>query len=98
MNTFAEIKTSMGDMTVRLETEKAPVTTGNFIKLAKQGFYDGLIFHRVIPDFMIQGGCPKGTGTGGPGYNIRDEFHPELKHSKGALRTRVRTQAAASSS
>lgn len=75
----------MGDMTVMLETEKAPVTTGNFIKLAKQGFYDGLTFHRVIPDFMIQGGCPKGTGTGGPGYNIRDEFHPELKHSKGAL-------------
>ena len=60
--------------------DKAPVTAGNFIKLAKEGFYDGLIFHRVIEGFMIQGGDPTGTGSGGPGYTIPDEFHPDLKH------------------
>ena len=66
--------------------DKSPLTAGNFIKLASDGFYNGLIFHRVIPDFMIQGGCPHGTGRGGPGYTIRDEFHPDLKHdSKGIL-------------
>lgn len=85
MTTYAKIETNMGDITAKLETEKAPLTTENFIKLSKNGFYDGLIFHRVIPDFMIQGGCPQGTGTGGPGYHINDEFHPELKHEKGAL-------------
>jgi len=58
---------------LELFTEKAPETTGNFIELAKKGFYDGLDFHRVIPDFMIQGGCPSGTGTGGPGYTFADE-------------------------
>ncbi len=57
-----------------------PVTTGNFIKLAESSYYNGLIFHRVIDNFMIQGGCPNGTGTGGPGYHIEDEFHPDLKH------------------
>jgi len=85
MTTYAKIETSYGDMVVKLETDKAPTTTQNFIKLANSGFYNGLIFHRVIPDFMIQGGCPKGTGTGGPGYNIKDEFNPQLRHSKGAL-------------
>jgi cyclophilin family peptidyl-prolyl cis-trans isomerase len=85
MATYAKIETSMGEMVVKLETERAPITTQNFITLAKSGFYNGLIFHRVIPDFMIQGGCPSGTGTGGPGYNIKDEFHPELRHAKGAL-------------
>ena len=85
MAIYAKIETSMGEMVAKLETEKAPITTQNFITLAKSGFYNGLIFHRVIPDFMIQGGCPKGTGTGGPGYNIKDEFHPELRHAKGAL-------------
>jgi cyclophilin family peptidyl-prolyl cis-trans isomerase len=85
MATYAKIETSMGEMIVKLETERAPITTQNFIKLAKSGFYNGLIFHRVITDFMIQGGCPSGTGTGGPGYHIKDEFHPELRHSKGAL-------------
>lgn len=85
MATYAKIETSMGEMIIKLETEKAPITTQNFITLSKSGFYNGLIFHRVIPDFMIQGGCPSGTGTGGPGYKIKDEFHPELRHAKGAL-------------
>lgn len=85
MTTYAKIETNLGDMTIKLETEKAPITTDNFIKLANSGFYNNLIFHRVIPDFMIQGGCPQGTGTGGPGYHIKDEFHPDLKHIKGAL-------------
>lgn len=85
MATYAKIDTTMGTIVAKLETEKAPITTENFIKLANSGFYNGLIWHRVIPDFMIQGGCPKGTGTGGPGYNIKDEFHPDLSHTKGAL-------------
>ncbi|MBN1540004.1 MAG: peptidylprolyl isomerase [Candidatus Thermoplasmatota archaeon] len=85
MTTYAKIETNYGDMVVRLETERAPVTTQNFIKLANSGFYNNLIFHRVIPDFMIQGGCPKGTGMGGPGYTIKDEFHPQLRHAEGAL-------------
>ena len=83
---MAEFKTSMGNFKIELFNEKAPITTGNFIKLVKDGFYNGLIFHRVIPNFMIQGGCPHGTGRGGPRYTIRDEFHPDLKHdSKGIL-------------
>jgi len=85
MTYYAKISTTMGDIVARLETEKAPATTQNFIKLANSGFYNGIVFHRVIPDFMIQTGCPQGTGTGGPGYKIKDEFHPALKHSKGAL-------------
>lgn len=85
MATYAKIDTNLGTVVAKLETEKAPITTDNFIKLVNSGFYNGLIWHRVIPDFMIQGGCPKGTGTGGPGYNIKDEFHPELSHVKGAL-------------
>ena len=76
----AVIKTNKGDIRVRLFAEKAPLTVANFVNLAKRGFYDGLTFHRVIPDFMIQGGCPHGTGTGGPGYRFEDEFSPSLKH------------------
>ena len=76
------LKTSMGDITVRLFDEKAPLTTDNFKKLVSDGFYDGTIFHRVIPGFMIQGGDPTGTGMGGPGYKIPDEFSPDLRHSK----------------
>jgi len=76
----ATITTQKGTIRIQLHADKAPKTVANFEKLAKQGFYDGLKFHRVIPDFMIQGGCPKGTGTGGPGYNFADEFHPDLKH------------------
>ena len=71
--TTATISTSKGSIKLELFTEQAPETTGNFIKLAKQGFYDNLVFHRVIPDFMVQGGCPEGTGTGGPGYTFDDE-------------------------
>lgn len=80
-NRHAQFKTSLGDFKLELFEDKAPITTGNFIKLAEEKFYDGLIFHRIIDGFMIQGGCPQGTGMGGPGYNIQDEFHPELKHS-----------------
>ena len=79
------IKTNKGDIRLTLFPVEAPLTVLNFVNLAKRGYYDGLTFHRVIPDFMIQTGCPKGTGTGGPGYNIKDEFHPSLRHSKGAL-------------
>jgi peptidyl-prolyl cis-trans isomerase B (cyclophilin B) len=76
----ARIETNKGTIRLRLEDEKVPKTVANFEKLATQGFYDGLKFHRVIPDFMIQTGCPQGTGTGGPGYKFADEFHKELKH------------------
>ena len=76
----AVIKTSKGDIKLRLFAGKAPVTVANFVNLARRGYYDGLTFHRVIPDFMIQGGCPHGTGTGGPGYRFEDEFSPALKH------------------
>lgn len=79
-NRFAIFATSEGTFTVELFEDKAPLTTKNFIDLAEKGFYDGLIFHRVIDGFMIQGGDPTGTGTGGPGYEILDEFHPDLKH------------------
>jgi len=76
----AVLKTNKGDIKLRLFAAKAPITVANFVNLAKRGFYDGLTFHRVIPDFMIQGGCPHGTGTGGPGYRFEDECRPELKH------------------
>jgi peptidyl-prolyl cis-trans isomerase B (cyclophilin B) len=76
----ATIETNKGTIRLRLEDDKVPKTVANFEKLAKQGFYDGLKFHRVIADFMIQTGCPQGTGTGGPGYKFADEFHKELKH------------------
>lgn len=79
--TTATMETSKGTINLTLFTEQAPDTTGNFIKLAKDGFYDGLTFHRVIDNFMIQGGCPKGTGTGGPGYTFDDEASAlALKH------------------
>ena len=71
--TTATITTKKGVITLELVTDKAPDTTANFIKLARQGFYDGLKFHRVLADFMVQAGCPKGTGTGGPGYTFADE-------------------------
>ena len=76
----ATIETNKGKIRLQLEDGKVPKTVENFEKLAKQGFYDGLKFHRVIADFMVQTGCPQGTGTGGPGYKFGDEFHKELKH------------------
>ena len=79
-NRVAHMKTNHGDIEIELFEDKAPLTTKNFIDLIEKGYYDGLTFHRVIDGFMIQGGCPQGTGTGGPGYKIRDEFHPELRH------------------
>ena len=78
----AILHTEKGDITVQLFADKVPVTVNNFIFLAKQGFYDNTIFHRVIADFMAQGGDPTGTGTGGPGYRFSDEFDPKLRHDK----------------
>ena len=79
-NVNAVLKTSKGDIKIRLFADKAPITVANFVNLSKRGYYDGLSFHRVIADFMIQGGCPQGTGTGGPGYRFEDECTPALKH------------------
>ncbi len=78
----AIIKTVKGEIRLELYPDKAPVTVASFVNLAKHGFYDGLIFHRVIDDFMIQGGCPDGTGRGGPGYRFEDECREDLKHDK----------------
>ena len=80
-NSLAVFETSMGTFKVELFEDKAPRTAQNFISLVNKGFYNGLIFHRVIDGFMIQGGDPKGNGTGGPGYVIPDEFHKDLKHT-----------------
>jgi cyclophilin family peptidyl-prolyl cis-trans isomerase len=80
----ATMTTNHGEITIELFDEDAPKTVENFRKLARDGFYDGLIFHRVIKDFMIQGGCPQGTGTGGPGYQFEDEINPR-KVVRGAL-------------
>jgi peptidyl-prolyl cis-trans isomerase A (cyclophilin A) len=95
--TYAIFETSHGNIVIRLLEKEAPNTVANFVGLAegtkeftndrtgqkeKRPFYDGLVFHRVIPDFMIQGGCPEGSGRGGPGYKFADEFHPSLKHAK----------------
>jgi len=95
--TYAIFETSQGNIVIKLLEKEAPKTVENFVGLAegtreftnektgkkeKRPFYDGLVFHRVIPDFMIQGGCPHGSGMGGPGYKFADEFHPALKHSK----------------
>jgi peptidyl-prolyl cis-trans isomerase B (cyclophilin B) len=77
----AVIETSRGKIEIALEPEKTPVTTANFVNLAQRGFYNGVTFHRVIPNFMIQGGDPTGTGSGGPGYRFEDEFDPTLKHT-----------------
>lgn len=76
----ATIKTNRGNIKLQLFDDKVPKTVANFEKLAGEGFYNGLKFHRVINDFMVQTGCPQGTGTGGPGYKFADEFHKDLKH------------------
>jgi peptidyl-prolyl cis-trans isomerase A (cyclophilin A) len=81
-NRIATFDTTLGHFKIELFQDKAPLTVGNFLKLVTKGFYNGLLFHRVIPGFMIQGGCPHGTGGGGPGYTISDEFHPLLKHDQ----------------
>lgn len=84
--TNCTISTSRGDVQLELYADKVPNTVANFVKLAAEGFYDGLTFHRVIDDFMVQTGCPKGSGSGGPGYKFEDEFHAELRHdSPGVL-------------
>ena len=80
----AVLHTSEGDVEVELYDDDAPKTVANFTKLAGEGFYDGVVFHRVIPDFMIQGGCPRGDGTGGPGYSFEDELN-DHKVERGAL-------------
>ena len=85
INKIAEFNTSKGSFKIELFNDKAPKTTENFIKLINEGFYEGLIFHRIIAGFIIQGGCPQGTGTGGPGYTIKDEFHPDLKHNSSGI-------------
>ena len=79
-NPKATIETTKGRIVIELYADKAPKTVANFVKLAKQGFYNGIIFHRVIPAFMIQTGDPTGTGRGGPGYTFADEIAPDLKH------------------
>jgi peptidyl-prolyl cis-trans isomerase A (cyclophilin A) len=87
---YAVFDTTEGQFKARLFADQTPLTVENFVSLAEgtktgKPFYDGTVFHRVIPDFMIQGGCPEGTGRGGPGYNFNDEFVPSLKHSKPGL-------------
>ncbi|MBK1831348.1 peptidylprolyl isomerase [Verrucomicrobiaceae bacterium R5-34] len=79
------MSTDKGDIEATLTASKTPVTVANFLNLAKRGYYDGITFHRVIPNFMIQGGDPTGTGRGGPGYRFGDEFHPELKHDSAGI-------------
>jgi peptidyl-prolyl cis-trans isomerase B (cyclophilin B) len=76
------LQTNRGPIRLRLHDDKTPVTVASFVNLVRRGYYDGLSFHRVINDFMIQGGCPLGTGTGGPGYKFEDEFNPSLRHDK----------------
>lgn len=85
MSLIATFDTDRGPIRVALAPDKAPLTVANFVNLARRGFYDGLNFHRVINDFMVQGGCPQGTGTGGPGYKFEDETGNGLSHERGVL-------------
>jgi len=78
----ATFDTSKGEIRLKLFPDQTPITVANFVNLAQRGYYDGLIFHRVIEDFMVQGGCPNGDGRGGPGYQFQDECTPELRHHK----------------
>ena len=82
MDISAAIETSKGTINIKLFPDEAPVTVANFVNLSNRKYYDGLNFHRVISQFMIQGGCPLGTGNGGPGYQFEDEFNPSLRHDK----------------
>ncbi|GGD59367.1 peptidylprolyl isomerase [Pseudoxanthomonas indica] len=85
MSLIATFDTSRGPIKIELYPDKAPLTVANFVNLAKRGFYDGLNFHRVIADFMIQGGCPEGSGRGGPGYRFEDETNNGVRHERGVL-------------
>ena len=85
MSLIATFDTDRGPIRIELAADKAPLTVANFVNLARRGFYDGLNFHRVIPDFMIQGGCPEGSGRGGPGYRFEDEANNGLGHDRGVL-------------
>ena len=85
MSLIATFDTDRGPIKVELYPDKAPLTVASFVNLAKRGFYDGLGFHRVIPDFMIQGGCPEGSGRGGPGYKFEDEANNGVGHERGVL-------------
>ena len=85
MSLVAVFDTARGPIRVELAPDKAPLTVANFVNLAKRGFYDGLNFHRVIADFMVQGGCPEGSGRGGPGYRFEDETNNGLRHERGVL-------------
>ena len=85
MSLIATFDTARGPIKVELYPEKAPLTVANFVNLAQRGFYDNLNFHRVIPDFMIQGGCPEGSGRGGPGYRFEDETSNGVRHERGVL-------------
>ena len=85
MSLTAHFDTDRGPIQVELYPDKAPLTVANFVNLAQRGFYDGLNFHRVINDFMVQGGCPQGTGTGGPGYKFEDEANNGVGHERGVL-------------
>ena len=82
MSITVTMTTNRGPIHLRLHADKTPVTVASFVNLARRGYYDGLPFHRVIADFMIQGGCPEGSGRGGPGYRFEDEFHASLRHDK----------------
>ena len=84
-NPVVEIETTLGTIAIELFPKEAPKTVENFLKLVGKGFYDGVVFHRVIPGFMVQTGDPEGTGRGGPGYTIPDEFHPKLRHDKAGV-------------
>ena len=85
MSLIATFDAARGPIKVELYPDKAPLTVANFVNLAQRGFYDGLSFHRVIPDFMVQGGCPEGSGRGGPGYRFEDETSNGVKHERGVL-------------
>jgi peptidyl-prolyl cis-trans isomerase B (cyclophilin B) len=85
MSLIATFDTSRGPIKIELYPDKAPLTVANFVNLVKRGFYNGLTFHRVIPDFMIQGGCPEGSGRGGPGYRFEDETNNGVRHERGVL-------------
>ncbi|MFZ1022633.1 MAG: peptidylprolyl isomerase [Thermoplasmata archaeon] len=84
-NPKVTLKTTLGEIQAEIFEDKAPKTAANFLTLVRKGFYNGVLFHRVIPGFMIQGGDPRGDGTGGPGYTIPDEFHPSLRHTTSGM-------------